>query len=293
MTPDNEAAPAAADAHPSDNVPVETVSVTPLVVAKEAPAAEVTEAIGETDKGNEAAPESAPGTRKPPKLDAWAQKLVDDAQAKARIAERESKRLAEELAASKTQKPEPVTPTSTPADDEAARAAAPVGGYKTQAEFDTAVAAEATRREAEARQNQSITKFNQDADAAYAKGVAAFPGDFDAAVKNLQSVGVMNKDFLDLVLAIDEPHKVLYELGTDPNKATALLAMPMAQRAIEIAKLAVGAPKPATPTPLSKAPRPVSPVDGSAKSSAEPSDDDSDEVFFAKREAQLRAQRVG
>lgn len=271
--------------HATDNIPVEVGHTEPLIVVKEAPPAETT-----TEPAT--AEIEAEGSAKPAKLPSWAEKKLAESAFEAREAKREAKELKDRIAALEARPAAPVA-----ADAEAARASAPdpaaqFGGYKSQADFDTAVQAEATRRDAAAKQQQANAKFDADANTAYEKGIAAYPDDFAAAVKNLQTVGVMNKDFLDLVLETDEPHKVLYELGADPDKAAALLAMPPAKRAIEIAKLSVTAPQKATPTPLSNAPRPITPVDGSARISAEPSDNDSDDVFFQKREAQLRAQRA-
>lgn len=274
--------------HATDNIQVEVGHTEPLIVAKEVPA----EPAAETPAAEKADGSAADGKgKKPEKLPDWVEKKLAESAFEAREAKREAKEAKDRIAALEAKPTAPVA-----ADAEAARAAAPdpaaqFGGYKTQADFDAAVQQEATRREAATTQANATAKFNTDANAAYEKGIAAYPDDFADAVKNLQSVGVMNKDFLDMVLETDEPHKVLYELGADPDRASALLAMTPAKRAIEIAKMSVTAPQKATPTPLSNAPRPITPVDGSARVSAEPSDNDSDDVFFQKREAQLRAAR--
>jgi hypothetical protein len=99
----------------------------------------------------------------------------------------------------------------------------------------------------------------------------------------------MREDVLEMVFATDAPEKVLYELGSDPDRAAALIAMPPAKRALEIAKMSVAPPAKPTPAPLSNAPRPVTPVDGSARVTQSPSDNDDDATFFAKREAELKA----
>lgn len=298
--PDPEGAPAAAEPaaepHASDDIPVETSSREPLVVAKEQPAADAPAVdAAETDASASAAADAnAPeGERKkPPKLPDWAQAQLNNMAAEKRIAEREAKRLADEIAALKAPKTTP--PVANAADAAAAADAAPVGGYKTEADFNAAVQAEAVKRENEARARQAQADFDAACNAAYQKG----KGDpdmaehFDNAVQNLQQIGFMNRDVLDLVVATEDPARVLYELGSDPDRAASILSLPPAKRAVEIAKLSVvPAPKKA-PSPLSNAPRPVTPIDGSARTSAEPSDNDSDEVFFAKREAQLRAKNA-
>lgn len=293
--PDPEAAPAAPAAEPapvahaSDDIPVETSSREPLIVAKEPPAAEATSDAGDADAATSSADAGGSDAerRKPPKLPDWAQAQLNNMAAEKRIAEREAKRLADEVAALKAPKTTP--PVATQADAAAATNAAPDGGYKTEAEFNAAVQAEAANREATARAQQQQHEFDAACNTAYEAGKSAFGDDFDGAVANLQSVGAMNRDMLDLIVATDDPAKVLYELGSDPDKAASILALPPAKRAVEIAKLSVAPQAKKTPTPLSNAPRPVTPIDGSARTSAEPSDNDSDEVFFAKREAQLRA----
>lgn len=280
--------PTPAEAHASEveNMHVDTVETTPLVVAKEPvaePEAEVAAAAETTATETAAAEGAETGTTKPPKVDAWVQKRWDDLAKETREAKRAAKQAADELAALRAPKPEPIVPTS--ADAEAARAEAPAGGYRTQADFDTAVAQAADQRASE-------IAFNNKSNEIYTAGKTAFGEDFDTAAQNLRSVGAMNKDVLDLVFETDDPAKVLYELGSDPDRAASIIAMPAAKRALEIAKLSVVAPKKAAAAPLSNAPRPVTPVDGSARVSASPSDNDDDETFFRKREAELAAARA-
>jgi hypothetical protein len=296
--PDPEDAPAAAApaaepvavAHASDDIPVETSSREPLVVAKEAPV----ETEGNVaDEGVTADAGAADGERrKPPKLPDWAQAQLNNMAAEKRIAEREAKRMADELAALRN--PPAAASAATQADAAAAQEAAPNGGYRTQADFDAAVEAAAAKREATVRAQQAQADFDAACNAAYQSGKAhpEMADHFDDAVKNLQSLGFMNRDMLDLVVATEDPAKVLFELGSDPDKAASILSLPLAKRAVEIAKLSVVPAAKKAPVPLSNAPRPVTPIDGSARTSAEPSDNDSDEVFFAKREAQLRAKNA-
>jgi hypothetical protein len=284
--------------HPTDNIPVDVGHTEPLIVAKEqsvadpAPTPAPTAGADPTPAADGSDPD---GKRGVPKLPEWAQKKLADASFAEREARREAKRLADEVAALKAAaapKPDAATPTAADADN--ARAAAPdpnaqFGGYRSQADFNAAVTAEASRREAVASAARAENEFNDRCNTAYSKGKAAFADEFDAAVANLNSVGVMNRDVLDLVLETEDPAKVLFELGSDPDKAASIVAMAPARRAIEIAKLSVATPPKKAPTPLSNAPRPIGTVEGSARVSAGPSDADDDETFFRKREAELRA----
>lgn len=294
MSGENETAPTAAEAHASDDVPVETSDAAPLAVAAEPAAAEAAPVSADAPAA-EAQPQTDPATGKPPKLPEWAQKQLNNLAAEKRIAEREVKRLADELAASKAPKADPA-PLPNAADAAAVRAATP---SLSPAEFNAAVEAEAARREANARAAKARQEFDANSNKAFDAGKTAFGDEFGNAVQNLHQVGLLpyqdatgnvhNNEILEMVLNTDDPAKVLYELGSDPDRAAQIVAMSPAARAMEIAKLAVGAPARATPTPLSKAPRPIPSVDGSARVSASPSDSDSDEVFFAKRETELRA----
>lgn len=293
--------PAEAHATAVESMHVDTVETAPLVVAKEGadPAPEPTPApVAAADPAP--ADPAAEGTRKPPeKVPEWMQKKMDDMAAKARLAEKEAKRLAEENAALKAPKPTPAA-TPAPADTVAAEAAAPPGGYKTKAEFDAAVAAEANNRAANERAATRQKEFDTKSNSAVDAGKTAFGADFDTAIQNLFTVGLLpvqdqatgqvsNDEILAMVLETEDPAKVLFELGSDPAKAAEFLGMTPAKRAMEIAKLSVVPAKKAEPTPLSNAPRPIVPVNGAARASAGPSDNDDDATFFAKREAELKA----
>ena len=122
MSGENEAAPAVAEAHASDDVPDETSNAAPLAIAVEPAAAEAAPVSAAAPAAAETTA-SADGTaKKPPKLDAWAQKVVSDAAFAEREAKRELKRVSDELAALKAPKADPA-PTPSAADAEAVRAA--------------------------------------------------------------------------------------------------------------------------------------------------------------------------
>lgn len=281
-------APAPTNEERLEAIPVQTNQPEPLVVATEEPVAEQAEPVT-TEPAAETATAPADGAQKTvPKLPDWAQKKIADAAFEAREAKRQAKEAQDELARLKA--PKPATPTAE--DTAAAQANAPAGGFKTQAEFDAAVAAEAQRRDDAARQAAAQQDFDTKSNTAYEAGVGKFGDDFKTAVSNLQQVGVMEPEFVSFVLETDDPAKVLFELGSDPDRATKILAMTPAKRAIELAKLSVTeTPKP-QPTKLSSAPRPVETVEGSARVTAEPRDDDDDATWFAKRNAEVR-QRIG
>lgn len=263
-------------------IPVQTSAPEALVVATDEPAA--VEAAAEPEA--EAQPDEH-GSKKPQKLPDWANKEISKKAFEAREATRRAEAAEAELARLKAAAQPAPTPTA--ADTQAAQEQAPAGGYKSPAEFDAAVQAEAARRAQSEAAAQAQAEFDAACNAAYTKGKAdpTIGADFDTAVGNLQQVGFMNRDMLDIVMATDDPPKLLFELGSDPDKALALMQMTPAKRAMEIAKMAI--PAKATPTPLSRAPRPVDTVEGSARPNGAPSDNDDDATWFAKRNAEVAA----
>ena len=81
----------------------------------------------------------------------------------------------------------------------------------------------------------------------------------------------------------EAPAKILYELGKDPNRYDALMAMSYEERIIEMADLVRAAPS----KPVSSAPAPVSPVGGkAAPAGVTLSDGLDDDKWFAIRRAQ-------
>jgi hypothetical protein len=230
----------------------------------------------------DAAPSGEEAKGKPQRLPEWAEKKLAESEFEKRELRRKAKELEEKLAAQAAPS-QPAQPNA--ADEAAAKANAPVG--QTPEEFERAVQAEADRRVAAANADKAQREFDEKCNAAYSAGKGAYSDDFDTAVQNLRTVGAMTPEMLSLVLETDDPAKVIYELGSNPDQAASLVAMTPTKRAFEIARLSQPAPRKATP--LSKAPPPVPGIDGSARVTATPSDADDDDTFFRKREAELSA----
>jgi len=267
------------------NVAVQAKDVAPAL-AGPAP-----DAPDDAEAGDDAAPAAAAAADEPEltpeqkklKQAEWnaKQNRYEASQAKKRLAELEAENAALKAAATK-----PAAPNAN--DAAAANANAPEGGFRSQQEFDAAVQREADTRAIRERAQADQRAFDDACNATFNKGVETYKDDFQQAVSNLQSVGIMNRDVLDLVLATEDPAKVLFDLGSDPDRAQAILDMTPAKRAVEIAKLSVVAPKKAA-DPLSRAPAPIRPVEGTARVSGDPRDDDDDAAWFAKRQAQRAA----
>ena len=120
------------------------------------------------------------------------------------------------------------------------------------------------------RQAQQIA-FNKECDAVAAKGQAEYQ-DFPKAMQEYVALGGLTQPFLEAVLATDEPHKVLYELSKDKDKAFSIISLPPVRQAVEIAKFAGKLSSSGNaPTPVvrgTSAPEPISPKVGSRQVTA-------------------------
>ena len=198
----------------------------------------------------------------------------------------EKRRLNEEL--SKTIKAVPeADPAAAAADgDQPVRS-----DYKTKAEFDAAVTAEAERVASMRLAQQS---FNAKCNDVEDKGSKAFGpkwGTAKAQLAILDDEGRIPLDLLTTALETDDPAKVLFELGSDIEKATEFMAMTPLRRAIAMAKIADAK---AAPRQKSNAPEPIEPMGGKGSGNDAPTDKDSDEEWNRKeaiRERRLAEQR--
>lgn len=234
-----------------------------------APAAEATKSA-ETAPADDKSASDAPKPRKPVKpLEPWIKERLAEQTAKQRDAERkeaEARARAEvaEAELAELRKRGVGGDTALPAKDPPGADFVP----RTQVE---ARAAEIARMDA----------FNASADQAYFAGKAAYKEEFDAALQPLQAMGAMQRmDFQEAALATGAAHDVLFELGSDPDKASEILGYlktgrvakataemtrladkVKAQKATEEAAVAAAKGK---KTPVSAVPPPIRPVGGSA-----------------------------
>jgi len=129
-------------------------------------------------------------------------------------------------------------------------------------------------------------RFDEACNKVHATGISEFP-DFDAALSNLQMVGV-NRDFLELVSTGDAGAKLIHHLGSDLDEAARILSMPPVQMARELTRLEIKLGQ-TTAKPVSKAPAPITPVNGVSGGSKSPSEM-TDAEFAKWRKSQI-AQR--
>lgn len=107
-----------------------------------------------------------------------------------------------------------------------------------------------------------------------------------ALVSNFSQEIQAKPEFLDAVTALDNGHAVFRHLGLNPEEADRILSLPSAKMGVELAKL--GTKLAAKPAPqVSKAPKPIKPITGSATPEKDPDSMTMDE-WKEWRRAQLR-----
>lgn len=190
--------------------------------------------------GNEADPQEVPEVEEPkPQTPAWVERRFSEmtkakyeAQREAETARAEAetyRRLLE--ATQRGETPDPAKP----------QAQAPVN--------DEARIQQAARKIAETQ------TFNDRCNSVFETGKTEF-SDFEASVKNLGMAGV-TQEFIASVVSLDDAHKVIHALGSNPEEAMRILALPVLQQGRELERLASKPAPKAASKPVSKAPEPI------------------------------------
>ncbi len=115
--------------------------------------------------------------------------------------------------------------------------------------------------DAEARRIANENEFKRDFDAAYNGGAKQFgKAKMDEAIGRISELGGLDYDHLQMVLATDEPHKVLHDLGSKPEEFQRIMELPFNRRVAEFVKMGLKT-EPKAPS-ASRAPEPVEPISG-------------------------------
>lgn len=130
--------------------------------------------------------------------------------------------------------------------------------------------------------------FNQRCDQIYESGTKEF-NDFDAALGNFQMLGGLPRALVEAAEATGNPAKVIYELGKNPDEAMRIMNLPPVRMGVELAKRANASP---APKPISKAPAPISPVDGGKRMPDGLADDLDDREWIMRRQKEVEARRA-
>lgn len=147
----------------------------------------------------------------------------------------------------------------------------------------------ATQRAAEmVQQRELLEASNRTAE----KGAAEYK-DWEQArtalVTNFRDELAAKPEFLEAVTALDHGHAVFRHLGLNPEDADRILSLPSAKMGVELAKLErkLSAPAETKPAPVSKAPKPIKPIAGTATPEPDPEKMDMDE-WVKWRRTQLK-----
>jgi hypothetical protein len=126
--------------------------------------------------------------------------------------------------------------------------------------------------------------FNQRCNSVFETGKAEFPT-FEDSVKNLGMMGV-SQDFIAGVVGLDDAHKVLHALGSNPDKAIRILSLPALQQGRELERLASKVPAKAASKPVSNAPDPITNTTNASGKGGKALSDMSIDEFMAARNSQ-------
>lgn len=140
-----------------------------------------------------------------------------------------------------------------------------------------------------ARQLVDQEKYIDACNATASVGEGRYKTDWKEAISNLETLGGFDMTTMKGLLATDDPAKVLYEIGKNPDHYHRIMEMAPERRIIEMSKIAM---RPEQPKKISEAPAPVNPVGGRAAPAATTlTDNMDDDAWYAARSAQRRAKR--
>jgi len=153
------------------------------------------------------------------------------------------------------------------------------------AEFPAVVPADEVDKRAQ--QIVANQRYVEDCNKTAQKGEQVYGESWKEAVSNLEMLGGFDQDTMNGVLATDDPAKVLFELGKNPDQYRRIMELQPAKRIIEMGKIAM---QPTQVKKVSEAPAPVNPLGGrAAPAKATLTDELDDDKWFKIRREQRRA----
>lgn len=207
---------------------------------------------------------------------------LDEENTRADAAEARAKR-AEDLAEALS-KPPPAEPADGENPPPAPRQP-PQGRVYTQAEMD----AEADRLaevKAEAKLQQTV--FQRDFASAVASANGAFGKDkVNDAIARISELGGLDVDHLNMILATDDPGKVIFDLGSKPEEFQRIMDLPFNKRVVEFTKMGLKTETPARQP--SKTPPPVEPIGGGGGPTDNRYNDRADDAAWFREEEKRAA----
>ncbi|HEX5508928.1 MAG TPA: hypothetical protein VFX37_10535 [Pseudolabrys sp.] len=144
------------------------------------------------------------------------------------------------------------------------------------------------RIKAEAQKLRDTERYNENLVTINSAGEKNYGKEWGKALDNLATLGTVEMDTMQAIMATDAPEKVLYELGKNPGEYQRIMELPKYRQHTEFVKLSLKeAPKPKP----SAAPEPTDPVNSRVTPSAELNDKMDDEAWYKKRAEQRAARR--
>lgn len=128
-------------------------------------------------------------------------------------------------------------------------------------------------------------QFDDKCNEVYSSGKADF-SDFDDTIANFKMLGGLPIPVLEAVNQLPDAHKVLYALGSNMDEAARILNLAPVPMAVALAKLSMS---PVKTKPVSNAPRPISPLDGSTRGGETDPEKMSVDDWMKWREGQLKS----
>lgn len=147
-----------------------------------------------------------------------------------------------------------------------------------------------TEAEVEARAERIAAEkqFKRDTEAALAQGAKDYPKkDWEQAIENVKAAGGFDPEVLAQILGTDNPAKIIFELGKDPDRFEEVNNLSPHRRMAEFVKMTID--KPAPRKAISNAAEPVTPVGGRGVQAVKVNVYDpniSDDDYYAARQAQ-------
>jgi hypothetical protein len=154
--------------------------------------------------------------------------------------------------------------------------------------------AEVERRANErAMQLVARQRFDEECNRIYETGVKEFgEDDFKTALAGFREVGGLPPALIEAAAETGEAAKVLRHLGKDPEQVEKLLTLPPHRLGAAVGKIAAQIAAPPKPKPVSKAPPPITTVDGAGSADSGLRDDLPMDEWASRwkkqREAQIR-----
>lgn len=109
-------------------------------------------------------------------------------------------------------------------------------------------------------------QFDDKCNEVYSSGKSEFQ-DFDDTLGNFRMLGGLPQPVLEAVTELPDAHKVLYALGSNMDEAARIFSLAPVPMAVALAKLSSS---PAKAKPVSNAPKPIRPIDGTPKGDPDP-----------------------